>query len=67
MKEYRLVIDTLKECISDLLASGNIDQSRLSITLLELQKEQDRSIVNGKSNKELDDLIKDIKYVKYEL
>ena len=43
MKEYRLVIDTLKECISDLLASGSLDQSRLSHTLLELQKAQDKA------------------------
>jgi hypothetical protein len=67
MKEYRLVIETLKECISDLLASGSLDQSILSTTLLELQKAQDKAIINGNSHKEIDDLINDINYVKFEL
>lgn len=67
MKEYRLVIDALKECISDLLASGNRDQSRLSDVLLELQKAQDMAVVNGEKCTELNALIDDIKYIKYEL
>lgn len=67
MKEYRLVIDTLKECISDLLASGSIDQSRLSTTLLELQKAHDKAVIDVVSHDEIDALINDIKYVKYEL
>mgnify|MGYP000869320906 CR=1 FL=1 len=67
MNEYRLVIDTLKECISDLLASGSLDQSRLSIVLLKLEKEKDKAIINRERSKELDTLIDDIKYVKYEL
>lgn len=67
MKEYRLVIDTLKECISDLLASGSMDQSKLSDTLLELHKAQDKAIIAEIGHKELDDLINDIKYIKYEL
>lgn len=67
MKEYRLVIDTLKECISDLLASGSLDQSRLSLTLLKLQKAQDKAVIDGVSHNEIDTLINDIKYIKYDL
>jgi len=67
MKEYRLVIDTLKECISDLLASGSMDHSRLSHTLVELQKAHDKSVIDGVSHDEIDALINDIKYVNYEL
>jgi hypothetical protein len=67
MKESRLVIDTLKECISDLLVSGSMDQSKLSDTLLELQKAQDKAIIGKNEHKEMDELIEDIKYVKYEL
>ncbi len=67
MKEYRLVIDTLKECISDLLASGSLDQSRLSHTLLELQKAQDKAVIGNVNHNEIDTLINDIKYIKYEL
>ena len=67
MKEYRLVLDTLKECISDLLASSSLDQSRLSDVLLELQKALDKAVINGEKYTELNALIDDIKYIKYEL
>lgn len=67
MNEYRLVIDSLKECISDILASGSIDQNRLTIVLNELEKSRDMCKIMGKEYIELDELISDIKYVKYEL
>ena len=67
MKEYRLVIDTLKECISDLLASGSIDRSILSNTLLSLEKSLDKAITDNKPTGELNKLISDIKYIKYDL
>lgn len=49
------------------LPSDKIDQSRLSHTLLELQKAQDKAVIDDISHNEIDALINDIKYIKYEL
>lgn len=66
MEEDRLVIDTLKNCISDLLASGNIDQKELASTLTTLEKKRDSYIINNVETN-IDKLIEDIKYIKYDL
>ena len=66
MEEDRLVIDTLKNCISDLLASGNIDQKDLASTLTTLEKKRDSYIINNVETN-IDKLIEDIKYIKYDL
>lgn len=67
MDEYRNVIDTLKNCISDLLASGNIDQKELASTLTALEKKRDSYIINNVGTNDIDKLIEDIKYIKYDL
>ena len=66
MEEDRLVIDTLKNCISYLLASGNIDQKELASTLTTLEKKRDSYIINNVETN-IDKLIEDIKYIKYDL
>jgi len=67
MKENRLVIETLKRCISDILASGDINTKELTITLLKLEKVRDGILIKRGDTKEVDLLIKDIKYIKYDL
>jgi hypothetical protein len=63
----RLVIDTLKRCIGDLTVRGSIDSVLLYETLRQLEISYDRACINQSDTSKIEDLIKDIKYIKYEL
>ena len=64
---YRLVIDTLKQSLSDILASGDIDREMVSQNIRTLEFEIDKRIVGRQDHSELNALRSDLLWLKLDL
>lgn len=60
---YRLVIDTLKQSLSDYVACGDIDREMISEAARKLEFEADRRVVNNLPIEELSELRNDLYWV----
>lgn len=68
MENYsRLVIDVLKQALSDYVASGEIDAEQVKNAILRLEFEIDRRIVTRESTEELEALRNDLFWLKCDL
>lgn len=68
MENYnRLVIDVLKQALSDYVASGEIDVEQVKNAILRLEFEIDRRIVARESTEELEALRNDLFWLKCDL
>lgn len=64
---YRLVIDTLKQALSDYASTGALDPDGASEAILRLDMETDRRIVSGEPCGELASLKEDLMWLKCDL
>lgn len=60
---YRLVIDTLKDALSDYVTTGDVDREHLREAASRLEMETDRRIVNREPIDEIAALKRDIYWV----
>jgi hypothetical protein len=68
MENYsRLVIDVLKQALSDYVASGEIDVEQVKNAILRLEFEIDRRIVARESTEELEALRNDLFWLNCDL
>lgn len=60
---YRLVINTLKQTLSDYIVAGDIDREYVSKAVRQLEFETDRRVVNNLPIEEIDALRNDLLWV----
>lgn len=60
---YRLVIDTLKQTLSDYIVAGDIDRKFVIKAVRQLEFETDRRVVNNLPIEEIDTLRNDLLWV----
>lgn len=68
MQTYnRLVIDILKDIFTKAYANIEINEGKIAEAILTLQKELDKRIIRKEDTSEIDQLIKDLQFIKYEI
>lgn len=68
MEKYnRLVIDTLKQALSDFVVTGDIDREQVGEAISMLEFETDRRIVNREPIEEIAALKEDLMWLKCDL
>lgn len=63
----RLTIDAIKQSFAEFVAKGSIDTNKLNDAHKQLNFELDRRIVAKEPTEEIEALIKDILWLKYDL
>lgn len=63
----RLTIDAIKQAFAEFVAKGSTDTSKLNNAHMQLNFELDRRVVSKEPTEEIEALIKDILWVKYDL
>lgn len=64
---YKLTIDALCQALSDIMSAGEIDIPSINESILSLNKEIDRRIVNNEEIDTICQLRKTLEWVKYDL
>ncbi|MCQ2299674.1 MAG: hypothetical protein MJZ81_06085 [Bacteroidales bacterium] len=61
---YRMVIDSLKQGIVEMAATGKVDADRVGKDLLALEMELDRRVVGNQPHECIDGLIDDLRWLR---